>query len=156
MPRTRKIIAMSTGKIGKAKRAARAEGEKKLKVDADELTPPDWLSDEAAIEFERVVREASKIGLLDNLDLAFLAKYADNYARYIKAATQLNLHGATVKMKSGYEAPSPWMTVLNQSAKQMDTCSTKLGLAATDRLKLIQPAKDEKPENKFLKFVRND
>lgn len=129
------------------------EGEKEIKAKADDLTAPDWLSDTAAIEFERVVQEAMEVGMLDNLDLSVLAVYADNYSRYVQAATYMNRHGPLVTMKTGYEQISPWLTVLNQSAKNIFTCSTKLALAVTDRLKLIVPTKEEKSVNKYIKFL---
>lgn len=153
MGRPRKVIAMSTGNISKAQKAARAEGEKALKVSCDELRAPDWLPDKAALEFERVCRNAAELGMLDNLDLSVLAVYADNYDRYIEASTQLSLHGHVITTDTGYAMPSPWVSILNQSAKNIFSCSAKLGLAVTDRLKLITPVKEEKSVNKFVRFL---
>ena len=153
MGRPRKVISMSTGNISKAQKAARAEGEKALKVSSDELRAPDWLPDKAALEFERVCRNAAQLGMLDNLDLSVLAVYADNYNRYIEASTQLSLHGHVITTDKGYAMPSPWVSILNQSAKNIFSCSAKLGLAVTDRLKLITPVKEEKTVNKFVKFL---
>ena len=42
--RSRKIIDISSGKIGKEKIKARQEQEKKLKIDRDNLIAPGWLS----------------------------------------------------------------------------------------------------------------
>lgn len=156
MGRTRKVVSMSTGKIGKAARAARSEAEKKIHVKADALSPPDWLSDKAALEFDRVVRESAELGTIDNLDLAVLAVYADNYGRYADAATHINIHGATVETSNGYETPSPWVTIADRAAKIIFTCSTKLGMSVTDRLKLIVPTKEEKSVNKYIKFLGSD
>ncbi len=156
MGRTRKVVSMSTGKIGKAARAARSEAEKKIHVKADALSPPAWLSDKAALEFDRVVRESAELGTIDNLDLAVLAVYADNYGRYADAATHINIHGATVETSNGYETPSPWVTIADRAAKIIFTCSTKLGMSVTDRLKLIVPTKEEKSVNKYIKFLGSD
>ncbi len=153
MGRPRKVVSMSTGKISKAQKAARVEGEKALKVSRDELRAPDWLPDKAALEFERVCRNAAKLGMLDNLDLSVLAVYADNYNRYIEASMQLSMHGHVITTDNGYAMPSPWMSILNQSAKNIFSCSAKLGLTVTDRLKLITPVKKEKTVNKFIKFL---
>lgn len=151
--RPRKVVSMSTGNISKATKAARAESEKALKVNTNELRAPDWLSDIAAVEFDRVVANAAQVGMLDNLDLSVLAIYADNYYRYIEATKALAKDGHVTKAKSGYQMPSPWMSILNQSAKNIFACSAKLGLAVTDRLKLIVPVKEEKEVNKFIKFL---
>lgn len=154
MARPRKVVSLSTGKISKAEKAERAEGEKRIKGNSDALSAPDWLSDTAALEFERVVHEAAQIeGMLDNLDLSVLAVYADNYAQYVKAATFLNLHGPITKTTNGYETPSPWLKVKDSAAKNIFSCSTKLALATTDRLKLIVPTREEKSVNKYIKFL---
>ena len=83
--RPRKIVGISTGKIGKEKRINRKIQEEKLRLDRDQLEAgaPPWLSPLAQEEYMRVVQEAGKIRLLDNLDLAVLAIYADNYDRYV-------------------------------------------------------------------------
>lgn len=153
MSRIRKVVSMQKGHLSKEQKAAMNDGEKAVKANSDALSAPDWLSDTAALEFERVVREAKTVGMLDNLDLSVLAVYADNYSRYVQAATYMNIHGPLVTMKTGYEQISPWLTVLNQSAKNIFTCSTKLALAVTDRLKLIVPTKEEKSVNKYIKFL---
>ena len=81
--RPRKAVGVSTGKIGKEKRLNRKIQESKIRVDRLQLEEgaPDWLSPEAAEEYMRIVHEAGKIDLLDNIDRAFLAIYADNYDR---------------------------------------------------------------------------
>lgn len=153
MGRARKVISMRKGEMPKAERQAREEGEAKIKIDAENLVAPEWLDSEAQKEFNRVVSEARKIDYLDNLDLSVLAVYCDNYARYVNAATHLNNDGLVNVTDSGYATPSPYMSILNQSAKNIFTCSSKLGLAITDRLKLIVPKAAEKPKNKYEKFL---
>ena len=153
--RPRKAVGVSTGKIGKEKRLNRKIQESKIRVDRLQLEEgaPDWLSPEAAEEYMRVVHEAGKINLLDNIDRAFLAIYADNYDRYTKASAALQKEGLTVMTENG-EFPSPYIKIASDAATQIHRCSTKLGLAATDRLKLIVPtATDDKPTNKILKYL---
>ena len=153
--RPRKAVGVSTGKIGKEKRLNRKIQESKIRVDRLQLEEgaPDWLSPEAAEEYMRIVHEAGKIDLLDNIDRVFLAIYADNYDRYTKASAALQKEGLTVMTENG-EFPSPYIKIASDVATQIHRCSTKLGLAATDRLKLIVPtATDDKPTNKFLKYL---
>jgi len=153
MARPRKVVSMQTGHRTAKEKATREKGEKRIKAKADALSPPDWLSEVAALEFTRVVSEAAQVGMLDNLDLSVLAVYADNYGQYVAAASYLNEHGQVVKTQNGYKTPSPWLKVKDSAAKNIFSCSTKLGLAVTDRLKLITPVKEEKTVNKFIKFL---
>lgn len=154
MARPRKVVDISTGKIGKQARVARQVAESKIKIDRKklEIGAPEWLCDGAAQEYNRVVREAGKIGLLDNLDMVVLAIYADNYARYVTASIEMRRAGLTVEGKFA-ETPSPYITIADKAATQIQKCSAKLGLATTDRLKLIVPEKEEKTVNKFLKYL---
>lgn len=153
--RPRKIIDISTGKIGKQEKLNRSIQEEKIKLDrkALEIGAPEWLSDVATEEYNRVVAEAKKINLWDNLDLTVLAIYADNYARYIEASKLAREQGLTAHSRGAFTV-SPYVEIMDKSATQILKCSTKLGLAVTDRLKLIVPTKEEKSVNKFLRDLR--
>ncbi len=156
--RSRKMTIVSTGKIGKEAIAKKAAQEKKIKLARDALAPPTWLDDEAQAEFKRVVDEAGKIDILDNLDLAVLAIYANAYSKYVAMTCYINKNGVTGERETAYgiyEVVSPYVLAQEKFVKQIMMCSTKLALATTDRLKLIVPtAGEEKPENKFLRFVK--
>lgn len=154
MARPRKIVGISTGKISKAAKESRLRQEQELKIDRKTLErgAPEWLSDEAALEYNRVVDEAAKIDLLDNLDVAALAIYADQFDRYTKASLAIQKDGAVITGKSG-RMMNPAVNVQVKAAELIAKMSTKLGLATTDRLKLIVPTKEEKKVNKFLKYV---
>lgn len=153
--RPRKSVTVHKGNRSKEERLNRKIQESKIKVDRLQLEEgaPDWLSPDAAEEYMRIVHEAGKIDLLDNIDRAFLAIYADNYDRYTKASAALQKEGLVVVTENG-EFPSLYIKIASDAATQIHRCSTKLGLAATDRLKLIVPsATDDKPKNKFLKYL---
>lgn len=155
--RPRKVVSASTGKIGKDARAFRAEQESKLKVSRDELRPPEYLAFAAKAEFVRVVNAAEAIGLLDNLDLSILAIYADAWHLYMQASTAVAQEGMVYdRISSKGESNitlSPYVTAMEKYARLIMSCSAKLGLATTDRLKLIVPEK-EVEENKFLKYAK--
>ena len=156
MARPRKSIRISTGKIGKEKIANRQEQEEKVKVGRENLErgAPSWLDETAAEEFMRVVSEAKVIDLFDNLDLSMLAIYADNYSRYIKAAEEMEKNGMVIETDKGKQIISPYVVIADKAATQIQKCSAKLGLATTDRLKLIVPTKAEEKQNKFEEFLR--
>lgn len=156
MGRPRKTIATSTGKVGKKNKNKRAEQEKKLKLDREGLVIPGWLQDDllAHNEFVRVVNEAGKIDILDNLDLSILAIYCKAYSSYIECTEHIKQKGYTGIGKDGFEKISPYVTAQNKYVEQIFKCSTKLGLATTDRLKLIVPVDDVSEVNKFLKYVK--
>lgn len=155
--RPRKVVDISTGKIGKEAKEARKEAEKKIKLDRDQLTPPEWLPYEAREEFSRVVTEAASIDHLDNLDLGVLAIYANAYTSFVDISRQIQgtgYLGTRETQHDSYYVVHPLLVAQEKFVKQIMQCSTKLGLATTDRLKLIVPVKEESEVNKFLKYAK--
>ena len=152
--RPRKIVDISTGKIGKQEKLNRKIQEEQIKLDRAQLesNAPSWLDETAAQEFNRVVAEAKKINLWDNLDLVVLAIYADNYSRYIAALKGVREHGL-MSTSRGAITVSPYVVIADKAATQILKCSTKLGLSISDRLRLIVPTKEEKKTNPFLSFL---
>lgn len=145
--RPRKIIQMSTGKISKAERAEREAAEAKLRISRDELSPPSWLDAAGKKEFRRCVRNFEELNILDNLDLSTLAIYSDAYS-HVQSLGKL-LRGADAFI----EDKEATLRAYEKYTKIVLQCSTKLGLATVDRLKLVTPVKEEKPVNKFIRFL---
>lgn len=153
MARPRKTTATSTGKIGKEKIKERQEQEIKVKIDNKGLKAPDYLSETAKIEFTRVVDEASKINTLDNLDLSILAIYCNAYSQYLEVTDEIQKMDQAYRYITEDNKISPLINAQDKIIKQIMTCSSKLGLATTDRLKLIVPKKEEGTTNKYLKYL---
>ena len=153
--RPRKVVALSTGKIGKAEKLKRQAQESTVKIDRDDLErgAPDWLTERAKEEYLRVVREAAKVPYLDNLDKHIVAMYADAVDKYISAAEKLHKFGDVIKTDAGLTV-SPYLAVQKKAEDTIFKCSSRLGLATTDRLRLIVPKIEEKSENKYLKFLK--
>lgn len=152
-------IAVNKSNLSKKQIADRIEQESRLKLSREALAmPPDWLDDNAKAEFSRVVYECGQIDLLDNLDLSVLAIYANAYSRYLQTVELIKVHGFTGKRETKYdtyEVLNPYVVAQEKYVKQIMLCSTKLGLACTDRLKLIVPKAEEEPkENKFLRLIK--
>ena len=155
--RPRKAQALSTGKISKEEKAERQELESMLKLSRDGLKPPAFLSEVATAEFMRVVEEAAEVNLLDNLDLTVLAIYANAWGVYAETAEHMAKHGYTdthVTQSGEKTIVSAQFQVQERSIKTIMQCSTKLGLATTDRLKLVVPRAEKEEENKFLKYIK--
>ncbi|MFR7349471.1 phage terminase small subunit P27 family [Peptoniphilus sp.] len=153
MTRPRKTTATSTGKIGKEKIKERQEQENKIKLDNKNLKAPAYLSETAKIEFARVVEEASKIDTLDNLDLSILAIYSSAYAQYLEITEEIQKMDQAYRYITEDNKISPLINAQDKIIKQIMTCSSKLGLATTDRLKLIVPTKEESSTNKYLRYI---
>lgn len=157
MGRPRKVIAMHTGAHTKKERESRTRQEKELKLGREQLVPPGWLSSRAAEEFARVVDEAGKADILDNLDLSVLAIYADAWDKFINLDDKIKKEGEIVKVKgvkSTYTKVNPAVVAQSIYVDRIYKASAKLGMTATDRLKLVVPVKEEKKgTNPYFKFL---
>ncbi len=153
MGRQRKTTSTTKKHLTKKEKEQRANQEKKVKLDRDGLKVPDWMQNDllARNEFIRVVDAASKIDLWDNLDLSIIAIYCKAYSGYITVTRLIDENGFVVQGKDS-EKISPYVTAQNRYVEQIFKCSAKLGLATTDRLKLIVPEGESK-ENKFTKYI---
>lgn len=153
MARPRKTMATSTGKIGKDKIKERQAQEKELKLDKLDLLAPGYLTKVGRTEFTRVVEEAKKIDILDNLDLSVLGIYANAYSQYVEITQELQQTDKATRYVTGDNKISPLINAQDKVIKQIMSCSSKLGLATTDRLKLIVPQKEEPTDNKYLRYL---
>lgn len=154
--RPRKVTVLSTGKIGKDNIQQRKTQESKLKLGKEQLTPPSWLSVDAQREFTRVVEEVSKIDILDNLDLGVLAVYCNAYSNYKITVDILREEGNIITKETSHgvsQVVNPALKAQETYIRQIMQCSTKLGLATTDRLKLVVPVKKEDNKNKFIDLL---
>ncbi len=156
--RTKKVIELSKRNISNKEKKSRTEQEKKLKLGREQLKAPEWLPELGKKEFERIVKETETINLLDNLDLGFLAIYCNAYSSYTEVTSMIlerGYLGIRTTANDKYETVHPLLVVQEKYIKQIMQCSTKLGLATTDRLKLIVPTKEDPKENKFIELIRN-
>ena len=149
MPTPRKLVYMKTKHMSKAQRTAEEEAAEHFKAGTDELTPPDWLPEEGKKEFCRVVKNAERLGMLDNLDLAELVIYAKNWSLFVSASKNIHTKGMVYKKT----ALSPYILVAEKAENAIHKCSAKLGLAAVDRTRLVKPQAEDKPANKYEKFL---
>lgn len=150
----RRSIDTSNARISNEARKSIRLQESNLKIDRSALEEdiPEWLSPIALEEYKRVISEAEKINIYDNLDKSTLIMYADTYGRYIEAVTELSKNGSVI-VENEKSVVSPWVAIADKLMSQIQRLSSKLGLAATDRLRLVVPIKEEKKMNKFMEFV---
>ena len=86
-----------------------------------------------------------------------MAIYCNAYDGYIETTKKLEIEGLVKKKmtKTGeIEFINPLVNVQEKYVKYIMQSSAKLGLATTDRLKLVVPVKEEKPENKFITMLK--
>lgn len=108
-----------------------------------ELTPPAFLDAEARKEFTRVVDAYKEIGTIDALDLTVLAVYAEAWSEYTKLAGIIAKYGSVITKRRVTGKvdiqPNPALAAQTEMVKRIMQCSLKLGMATTDRMRLVIP-----------------
>lgn len=150
-----KLSVVNNKNFTKTEKKQREIAESKLRV-ARDLKPPKWLDRGAVTEFKRIVKESEPLGIIDNMDLTFLAIYCDAYSQYVKICEEMkelsivdNFDGTTIVNNTRVEL----LKMLEKYKSIIMQSSNKLGLATSDRLRLVIPKGEEKPDNPFLQFL---
>jgi len=112
---------------------------------------PEWLSTEAKREWNRVVPELDRLGLLAKVDRALIAAYCECWAQYVAAVKDMKAGGTTFTTDKGYEGPRPCTITAGQMIAKMLQLSAKFGFNPSDRAKMAMP--EPKQEDPFATFL---
>ena len=108
---------------------------------------PQWLSAEAKAEWNRIVPELERLGLLTRIDQACLVCYCEAYSDFKKAARELARQGLTLKAGNGTRIPHPAVQMKRASMKQVREFSAEFGLSPAARARLEIPGAEVKPDD---------
>ena len=108
--------------------------------------PPEWLSDEARAECDRVVPELERLQILKPEDRACLVAYCETWSRFVAATAQVRSEGLMlVNPTTGRAHKNPVAAVAETAAAQLKTLAAEFGLtpATEQRLTPHTPAPDD-------------
>jgi P27 family predicted phage terminase small subunit len=119
---------------------------------------PEYLDEIAQGEWERVVPELERIGLLSCVDGAALEGYCISYSLAVRAAKKLG-KGMTFKTQTGYMAQRPEVAILNNALKQVRAFCAEFGLSPAGRARMAIPGEaeaDDPMEKLLTKKLKDD
>lgn len=125
---------------GTVPRADRA-GAKTKPVTLRPTTPeaPDWLDDEAAAEWQRVVPELDAERLLAVVDRAILANYCTAWSVLVRAAADVAKVDGFTTMGSKGPIKAPAFVAWRDASTLLSTLSSKVFATPVDRLRVRLP-----------------
>lgn len=88
---------------------------------------PEWLSDEARGEWDRVVPELARLDVLKAEDRAALAAYCETWATFVEATRIVALEGLTIDAKQG-TLPHPAVGIARNAGRELRTWAGQFGL----------------------------
>lgn len=118
--------------------------------EADPPTPPSILGREGKREWARVVKAASGLGLLTQLDRAVLLRYCHAYDEFWRMEKDIEENGESQVTGTGYEAIRPQVTIRNQALARMQRAEAELGLTPSARTRISVPPPQQAKKNPFL------
>lgn len=109
-----------------------------------EPTPPPHLSDEAKVEWGRVMSQLLRCGLMSEIDRAALAAYCQAYGRWVQAERALSkmgekdlLTGALmIKTSNGNAIQNPLVGTANKAMELMLKAATEFGMTPSARSRI--------------------
>jgi P27 family predicted phage terminase small subunit len=108
--------------------------------------PPDYLSRRALEEWTRLGALLKDSGLISNLDQIAFGCLCQLIGRLSEAEGLLAQHGLLVKGPNGYPMPSPYLTIVNSSSRQILRIAAEFGMTPSSRSRVQldpPPADDE-------------
>jgi P27 family predicted phage terminase small subunit len=117
--------------------------------------PPDYLDDRAKAKFKAMAEMLARHGVMTELDVNALARYAVVWCRWIDAETEVQKDGPIVKTAGGNLIQNPFLAVANKCLLQMAQIESEFGLTPSSRSR-VRTA-DKPPEaDPFEEFLNSD
>lgn len=112
-------------------------------------SPPEWLSDEAVEEWNRVVPELTRLNIVKAEDRAVLATYCETWAEFRSATLALQAHGSlTIDAKQG-EIPHPAVAIRRNAGHRLQLLAREFGLTPSSEQSLAKESDDGDDDNPF-------
>lgn len=114
------------------------------------VEPPEWLEPLAMEMWERVVPQLCANKILTIGDLHNVEGFCTAYARWRQSQIEINNYGVVVPHpETGVLQKNPAVTVMNETARQMITFGSLLGLDPSSRVRLTGGGQKETIANPF-------
>ena len=114
----------------------------------DDLVAPEYLSAKQSEEFDRLVYELKRIGIIGNVDDEALARYIVLKDQFVELTKQLRKKSLIENIEEFDKVSRAQIRCFNA----VRAAANDLGLTISSRGKLVMPKlPEEKPENRFLK-----
>ncbi|KOU20958.1 terminase [Streptomyces sp. WM6372] len=146
MPRTAKPAGL---KLIEGRSTGRDSGGRKVNSGPDfkRLPPeaPDWLSPEAAAEWDRVMPELSRLDLVKESDRASLAAYCEAWATFREATETVQREGLTIEARQGTLA-HPAVAIARAAGREVRSWAGHFGLTPSTEQALARSGGDDGDE----------
>ena len=114
--------------------------------------PPAHLDDIARAEWDRLVGELHRRGVLAKVDTAALEVYVTLYSRWRDAECKLKVDGVVVTSPKGYPIQNPYLSIANRAAVLLHKFACEFGTTPVSRRR-VRASEDLPPSPKSRFFT---
>lgn len=109
---------------------------------------PDWLSEDAQKEWQRVAPQLECLGLLTQIDMATLAGYCESWAQYKRAIQFIYEYGEVYPLKTDageikYLQQVPQVGIANKALANIRALAAEFGMTPSARGRIEVPGISE-------------
>jgi len=138
------------------------KADKVVQPPLDVPTPPPHLSEDARVEWDRIVHVLVGLHMMTPVDRAPLAAYCEAYGRWVQAERALRTmaekdlvtRGLMIKTTGGNLIQNPLVGTANKAMADMVRYAAEFGMTPSARARLQDPGAGEN-ENPFEAFRRS-
>ena len=147
-------------KLIKGTQDSRWKNDKEAVVALAEPTPPSFMSDDAKVEWGRVVGTLYRAGLMTEIDRAALAAYCQSYGRWAQAeralakAAELDEEnfGLLTETSNGNAIQNPLVGIANKAKADVVRFATEFGMTPSARSRVSANPDEQKQEDRAAKY----
>lgn len=115
---------------------------------------PDWLCEEARVEWDRIVPELAKSYLVTPVDMATLAAYCQSYASWKQAELKVRSEGQTVYDHRGCIKLHPLARYAMQLLAELRRLAAEFGFSPAARTRIDAPSGQSDEDRDFDKGMQ--
>lgn len=114
--------------------------------------PPAHLDERARDKFTDLAEMLARYGVMTELDVGALARYAVVWCRWTDAEAEVKRRGPVVKTEAGNIVQNPFLAVANKCVLQLTQIEAEFGLtpASRSRIRAAAPTYTSDPFEEFL------
>jgi P27 family predicted phage terminase small subunit len=113
---------------------------------------PTWLDKEAKKEWRRMVKELEPLGMLTLIDRSVLARYCDNFSKWMAAEKALQKMPMVKFNQKGFAEINPYFKVANKAKEMMMKDMIEMGMTPSSRSRVKAEPKPKEKGNAKERF----
>jgi P27 family predicted phage terminase small subunit len=117
--------------------------------------PPDHLDERAKTKFTVMAELLARHGVMTELDVNALARYAVVWCRWVDAEAEIKKRGPVVKTAGDNIIQNPFLAVANKCLLQMAQIEGEFGLTPSSRSR-VRMAEQPGETDQFEEFLNRD